>query len=91
MRGRDDRDDAGKKAAAGALATLTSASNKTCKKVIEAKQWNDGQPNMLTDTKDEIVMKNTTGIQDKVNTCKRWQGRLGRHRRKRADLRMKIP
>ena len=41
MLGRDNQDAAGRKAAAGALATLTSASNKTCKKGIEAKQGND--------------------------------------------------
>ena len=38
------------KAASGALAMLTSASNKVCKKVFESKQWNDCLLNLLAST-----------------------------------------
>ena len=70
----NDQDAAVRKAAVGALATLTSASNKTYKKVIEAKQGNDGLPNVLADTKDEIGRRSAVGLQDTVNSCKETAG-----------------
>merc|ERR1719400_2152142 len=53
----DDIDPHVVKAASGALAMLTSASNKICNKVFESKQWNDCLLNLLANTDDEIVLR----------------------------------
>ena len=66
----DDLDAAVVKAAAGALAMLTSASNKICKKVFDAKQWNDCLLNVLANTDDEIVLRGAVVVQNMVNSCK---------------------
>ena len=58
------------KAAAAARAMLTSACNKICKKVIDAKQGNDCRLNGLANTDDEIVLRGAVGVQDTVNSCK---------------------
>merc|ERR1719283_578199 len=53
----DDIDSQVVKAASGALAMLTGASNKICNKVFESKQWNDCLLNLLANTDDEIVLR----------------------------------
>ena len=58
------------KAAAGALARITSASNKRCKKVFDAKRGNNCLRNVLTDTDDEIGLKGAVVVQDRINSCK---------------------
>ena len=68
---RNEQDATMKKAA---MATITSASNKTSKNVIEAKQGNDGRQNVLTNTKDKIVRREAVGIQDAVNSGKETTG-----------------
>ena len=73
-RGGDDQDAAGKKAAAGALATLPSASHKTCKTTIKAKEGNNSRPYELTDLKEETGLKSATGPQDPAHLCKKTAG-----------------
>ena len=58
------------KAATGVRAMLTSASNKICKKVFDAKQGNDCLLNVLANTDDEIVLRGAVMVQDLVNSCK---------------------
>ena len=57
-------------AAAGALATLTSAKNPKYKKVLDAKQWNDRQRNVLAILDNEIVRRDARVVQNMVNSCK---------------------
>jgi len=58
------------KAASGALAMLTSASNKICNKVFESKQWNDCLLNLLANTDDEIVLRGAVVVQHMVAVSK---------------------
>lgn len=58
------------KAAAGALAMLTSASNKCCKKVFKSKQWNDCLLNLLASTDVEICFRGCVIVQNMVASCK---------------------
>jgi len=66
----DDVDQNVVKAASGALAMLTSASNKVCKKVFESKQWNDCLLNLLANTDVEICLRGCVIIQNMVASCK---------------------
>ena len=53
-------------AASGALAMLTSASNKVCKKVFESKQWNDCLLNLLASTDLEICFRGCVIVENMV-------------------------
>jgi hypothetical protein len=66
----DDVDPEVVKAASGALAMLTGASNKICKKIFESKQWTDCLLNMLANTDDEIVLRGAVVVQHMVCSCK---------------------
>merc|ERR1712200_277642 len=66
----DDIDPHVVKAASGALAMLTSASNKICNKVFESKQWNDCLLNLLANTDDEIVLRGAVVVQHMVAVSK---------------------
>merc|ERR1712200_233997 len=66
----DDIDPHVVKAASGALAMLTSASNKVCNKVFESKQWNDCLLNLLANTDDEIVLRGAVIVQHMVAVSK---------------------
>jgi len=66
----DDVDQNVVKAASGALAMLTSASNKVCKKVFESKQWNDCLLNLLASTDVEICLRGCVIVQNMVASCK---------------------
>merc|ERR1711962_1263700 len=66
----DDIDPHVVKAASGALAMLTSASNKICNKVFESKQWNDCLLNLLANTDDEIVLRGAVIVQHMVAVSK---------------------
>ena len=54
----------------GALAMLTSAGNKTCKKVFNAKQGNDCLIDVLGNTKDKIGRRGAVDIQGRADSCK---------------------
>lgn len=66
----DDLDPQVVKAASGALAMLTAASNKICNKVFESKQWNDCLLNLLANTDDEIVLRGAVIVQHMVSVNK---------------------
>jgi len=66
----DDVDQNVVKAASGALAMLTSASNKVCKKVFDSKQWNDCLLNLLASTDVEICLRGCVIVQNMVASCK---------------------
>eukprot|EP00090_Calanus_glacialis_P004732 TRINITY_DN13559_c0_g1_i1.p1 TRINITY_DN13559_c0_g1~~TRINITY_DN13559_c0_g1_i1.p1 ORF type:complete len:1002 (-),score=408.50 TRINITY_DN13559_c0_g1_i1:92-3097(-) len=66
----DDVDHNVVKAASGALAMLTSASNKCCKKVFESKQWNDCLLNLLASTDVEICFRGCVIVQNMVASSK---------------------
>merc|ERR1712209_335521 len=66
----DDIDPHVVKAASGALAMLTWASNKICNKVFESKQWNDCLLNLLANTDDEIVLRGAVIVQHMVAVSK---------------------
>lgn len=64
----DDLDQNVVKAASGALAMLTSASNKICKKVFDFKQWNDCLLNLLASTDVEICLRGCVIVQNMVSS-----------------------
>jgi len=66
----DDLDQNVVKAASGALAMLTSASNKICKKVFDSKQWNDCLLNLLASTDVEICLRGCVIVQNMVSSSK---------------------
>lgn len=66
----DDVDQNVVKAASGALAMLTSASNKVCKKVFDSKQWNDCLLNLLASMDVEICFRGCVIVQNMVASCK---------------------
>merc|ERR1719394_2286368 len=66
----DDLDPHVVKAASGALAMLTSASNKICNKIFDAKQWNECLLNLLANTDDEIVLRGAVIVQHMVAVSK---------------------
>jgi len=66
----DDIDNEVVKAASGALAMLTSASNKICKKVFDSKQWNDCLLNLLANQDNEIVLRGAVIVQNMVMSSK---------------------
>ena len=76
-RDRADRDAAGKKAAAGALATLPSASNRICKMTIETKEGNDSRLYERTNIKEKSGLKNATGAPHPTHPCKKTAGAVG--------------
>merc|ERR1719430_61009 len=66
----DDIDKEVVKAASGALAMLSSASNKICKKIFDSKQWNDCLLNLLANEDNEIVLRGAVVVQNMVMSCK---------------------
>jgi len=66
----DDIDPHVVKAASGALAMLTSASNKVCKKVFDSKQWNDCLLNLLASMDVEICLRGCVIVQNMVASSK---------------------
>merc|ERR550519_2641357 len=66
----DDVDALVVKAASGALAMLTSVSNKVCKKVFDSKQWNDCLLNLLASTDVEICLRGCVIVQNMVASSK---------------------
>ena len=74
-RGGDNQDATGKRATAGALATLPSVSNQICKKTIEAKERNDGRPHMLANTKDKSVPRDNVVTRTRLTPARRQHGR----------------
>ena len=49
---------------------LCSASDKICKKVFDAKQWNDCVLNLLANTDDEVVLRGAVVVQQMVASSK---------------------
>merc|ERR1719277_2395783 len=66
----DDLDQNVVKAAAGGLAMLTSNSEKICRKVFEAKQWNECVLNLLASEDVEICLRGCVIIYNMVNVDK---------------------
>jgi len=66
----DDVDPLVIKAASGALAMLTSASNKVCKKIFDSKQWNDCLLNLLASMDVEICFRGCVIVQNMVASSK---------------------
>jgi len=66
----DDLDQNVVKAASGALAMLTSVSNKICKKIFDSKQWNDCLLNLLASTDVEICLRGCVIVQNMVASSK---------------------
>ena len=66
----DDLDQNVVKAAAGGLAMLTSNSEKICRKVFEASQWNECMLNLLASEDVEICLRGCVIIYNMVNADK---------------------
>ena len=66
----DDLDINVVKAAAGGLAMLTSNSDKICKKVFDAKQWNECMLNLLANEDVEICLRGCVITYNMVNVGK---------------------
>ena len=66
----DDLDINVVKAAAGGLAMLTSNSEKICRKVFDAKQWNECMLNLLANEDMEICLRGCVIIYNMVNADK---------------------
>ena len=72
----DDLDQNVVKAAAGGLAMLTSNSEKICRKVFEAKQWNECALNLLASEDVDICLRGCVIIYNMVNVDKETAGKV---------------
>ncbi len=72
----DDEDAEVVKAAAGALAMLTSQSDKVCAKVFESTQWTDCLLNLLANTDLEIVLRGCVVVRNLMRSEKQVAERL---------------